>query len=105
MGRLGVSRAFGDKSLKTYVIADPDIITMPLKEGDDFLVLACDGLWDVVDIETVTDLVRQHTASKGLQAAAQVKRERERERRRKRERESERARENLNPRGWRLLHR
>lgn len=72
MGRLGVSRAFGDKSLKTYVIADPDIVTLQLAEGDDFLVIACDGLWDVVDVDTVTTLVRTHAAAKGLESAAQA---------------------------------
>ena len=33
MGRLGVSRAFGDKSLKDYVTSEPEIISMDLTEG------------------------------------------------------------------------
>jgi len=33
MGRLGVSRAFGDKSLKEYVTAEPEIVSLQLKEG------------------------------------------------------------------------
>ena len=62
MGRLGVSRAFGDQSLKTFVIADPDVVTLQLERGDDFLVLACDGLWDVVEPHTVEHFVRLHSA-------------------------------------------
>ena len=39
MGRLGVSRAFGDKALKPLVVADPDVLTVTLEDGDDFVVL------------------------------------------------------------------
>ena len=69
-GVLGVSRAFGDKVLKQWVPADPELVTLPLSPGDDFLVLACDGLWDVADNETVAELVRKHTAAAGLRKAA-----------------------------------
>ena len=67
MGRLGVSRAFGDKSLKPLVVADPDVLTVTLEDGDDFVVLACDGLWDVAGIDTVAELVHTHSKDKGLE--------------------------------------
>ena len=69
-GMLGVSRAFGDKALKQWVPADPEVATVPLSPGDDFLVLACDGLWDVADNETVAELVKKHSAAAGLKGAA-----------------------------------
>ena len=72
MGRLGVSRAFGDKSLKPLVIADPDVQTLTLEDGDDFVVLACDGLWDVAGIDTVAELVHTHSKDKGLEGVAQA---------------------------------
>eukprot|EP00967_Tisochrysis_lutea_P043238 scaffold52215_cov15-Tisochrysis_lutea.AAC.1 len=47
-GVLAVSRAFGDKPLKRYVIATPDIREESLRDDDEFLILASDGLWDVI---------------------------------------------------------
>jgi hypothetical protein len=47
-GVLAVSRAFGDRPLKRYVIPTPDIKDEVLTSEDDCLILASDGLWDVV---------------------------------------------------------
>jgi serine/threonine protein phosphatase PrpC len=47
-GVLAVSRAFGDRPLKRYVIPTPDIRDESLTQDDDCLILASDGLWDVV---------------------------------------------------------
>lgn len=57
-GVLAVSRAIGDKLLKTFVIPDPDVITHELSEDDAFLVLATDGLWDVMSNMDVTSAIR-----------------------------------------------
>jgi len=51
-GDLAVSRAFGDFSYKganaEKVIATPDFIVCPRDyAGDEFIILACDGIWDV----------------------------------------------------------
>ncbi len=61
-GVLAVSRAFGDRLLKRYVVAEPEIQEDTIEEGVDFLILASDGLWDVVSnqeavsiIESITD--------------------------------------------------
>jgi serine/threonine protein phosphatase PrpC len=43
-GVLAVSRAFGDRTLKPYVIADPEIKSKKLEQGDDFLIIASDGM-------------------------------------------------------------
>ena len=49
-GDLAVSRAFGDAHLKPYgVSATPELSAIGLTSTDAFLVLASDGLWDVVD--------------------------------------------------------
>lgn len=58
-GVLSVARAIGDKKLKQYVIGTPDITTHDLDETCDFLILACDGLWDVMDREKVTAFVSE----------------------------------------------
>ncbi|KAF7276137.1 hypothetical protein GWI33_010894 [Rhynchophorus ferrugineus] len=47
-GQLAVSRAIGDGYYKPHVTAIPDVREIPLDGGEDFLILACDGLWDVV---------------------------------------------------------
>jgi serine/threonine protein phosphatase PrpC len=49
LGLLSVSRAIGDVSLKPYVSPTPDVIEHTLEARDHFLLMACDGLWDVVD--------------------------------------------------------
>ena len=48
MGVLAMSRALGDRFLRPYVIADPEITFTRRAAQDEVLVLASDGLWDVV---------------------------------------------------------
>ncbi|KAF6259376.1 phosphatase 2C-like domain-containing protein [Scenedesmus sp. NREL 46B-D3] len=46
MGALAMSRAIGDHALRPYgVIADPDVAHYARRPGDEFLLLASDGLW------------------------------------------------------------
>jgi len=54
-GSLSVTRAFGDLELKKWVIPDPHIKSLKLMPTDTHLILACDGLWDVVTFKEVTD--------------------------------------------------
>lgn len=50
-GRLAVSRALGDQELKqpkveaNYVSAEPYMAKRTLQAGDEFMIIACDGLW------------------------------------------------------------
>ena len=46
-GQLAVSRAFGDKSLKSHLSSDPDIRFEDVTADCDLLILASDGLWKV----------------------------------------------------------
>jgi len=60
-GALAVSRAFGDCELKSEgVIAVPYISTTELKKEDDLLIVACDGLWDVMTDQEAVDLIREN---------------------------------------------
>ncbi|KAJ8759794.1 hypothetical protein K2173_009895 [Erythroxylum novogranatense] len=55
---LAMSRAFGDFRLKDYgVIALPRISYHRLTSSDQFLVLATDGVWDVLSNEQVVSIV------------------------------------------------
>ncbi|KGN47496.1 probable protein phosphatase 2C 11 [Cucumis sativus] len=58
-GILAVSRAFGDKLLKPYVVADPEIKEEEL-EGVDFIIIASDGLWNVISNEEAVALVQHN---------------------------------------------
>jgi serine/threonine protein phosphatase PrpC len=57
-GILAVSRALGDASLKPFVSSEPRIIEGYLKRENDFVVLACDGVWDVLTPKEVINIVR-----------------------------------------------
>lgn len=54
---LAVSRAFGDASLKRWVISEPEIRRHTLTAGCEFLVLASDGLWNKVSNQEAVDTV------------------------------------------------
>nr|ANC68271.1 protein phosphatase PP2C 2 [Dendrobium officinale] len=57
-GVLAMSRAIGDGYLKPYVTAEPEVTVTERKEEDEFLILASDGLWDVVTNEMACQIVR-----------------------------------------------
>lgn len=46
-GQLAVSRAFGDKNLKSHLRSDPDIQHADIDPDTEFIILASDGLWKV----------------------------------------------------------
>lgn len=66
-GILNVSRAFGDHMMKSVVVSTPSVNEIKLTNMDDFLVLACDGLWDFVDETTVLSIA-QDGLDRGLDA-------------------------------------
>jgi serine/threonine protein phosphatase PrpC len=53
---LSLSRAFGDEDSKPYISHIPDVVYTVIKQGD-IIVTACDGLWDVLSIEDVKQIV------------------------------------------------
>jgi protein phosphatase 1L len=55
---LAVSRAFGDRLLKRYVVATPDITEETVGPDDQLVVLASDGLWDVVSNDDAINLIK-----------------------------------------------
>mmetsp|Transcript_5749 Transcript_5749/g.14571 ORF Transcript_5749/g.14571 Transcript_5749/m.14571 type:complete len:573 (+) Transcript_5749:195-1913(+) len=48
-GNLSTSRSFGDAAMKQFIIPDPAFVTRKLSRGDEFIIVATDGLWDYVD--------------------------------------------------------
>lgn len=70
-GSLALSRAIGDFEFKQntslspeyqIVTSDPEIVEHKLTENDEFIVLACDGIWDCMTSEEVVDFVRREIA-------------------------------------------
>ncbi|GLJ30792.1 hypothetical protein SUGI_0610920 [Cryptomeria japonica] len=58
-GVLAMSRAIGDRYLKPSVIPDPDVTFTQRTEEDECLILASDGLWDVLSNEEVCRVARR----------------------------------------------
>lgn len=57
---LSLSRAVGDRFAKPVVTSEAEIMTFPVREGvDEFVVLASDGLWDVMTSQEVVDFVHE----------------------------------------------
>ncbi|CAH8339332.1 unnamed protein product [Eruca vesicaria subsp. sativa] len=63
LGVLAMSRAIGDNYLKPYVIPDPEVTVTDRTDEDECLILASDGLWDVVTNETACGVARMCLAA------------------------------------------
>lgn len=62
-GNLSVSRAIGDAKDKLFVIGEADVSTFDLDGTEDYMVVACDGLWDVLSGQEVVECVDSHLAN------------------------------------------
>ena len=80
-GNLNLSRALGDLKYKQaissklgraeqIITADPDITVHKLEKGDEFIVLACDGVWDCMTNQGVVDFVRPRISATSNNLAA-----------------------------------
>ncbi|CAN6359077.1 unnamed protein product [Urochloa humidicola] len=58
LGVLATSRSIGDYYLKPYVSAEPEVKVVERTDQDEFLILASDGLWDVVSNEVACKIAR-----------------------------------------------
>ncbi|CAL8469876.1 g9418 [Coccomyxa elongata] len=72
-GSLNLSRALGDMDYKQskdlgpaaqMVTAVPEVRALRLEPGDEFLILACDGIWDVLSNQQAVDFVRKRLAQR-----------------------------------------
>jgi len=59
MGILAMSRALGDKGLAPYVIPTPEIYKLKIDIDFEFIILACDGVWDVLGNQEAVDIVQE----------------------------------------------
>ncbi|KAK7942979.1 PP2C-domain-containing protein [Apiospora aurea] len=72
-GNLALSRAIGDFEFKKsaelapeqqIVTAYPDVVVHDISDDDEFLVIACDGIWDCQSSQAVVEFVRRGVAAK-----------------------------------------
>ena len=62
-GKLAISRTFGDRDFKRFgVTAEPDIVRRELQEGDEYVILASDGVWDKLSNQNAMGVVRDSIA-------------------------------------------
>ncbi|KAF0698357.1 Aste57867_11007 [Aphanomyces stellatus] len=66
-GILSMTRAIGDATLKPPISAEPDLFVHALGPTDKYLILACDGLWDVISNDKAAKIACR---SPSAQAAA-----------------------------------
>ncbi|BGP56913.1 hypothetical protein JCM8202_000869 [Rhodotorula sphaerocarpa] len=57
-GYLAVTRSLGDSQMKQFVVGSPYTTETTLRDDDDFLILACDGLWDVCTDQQAVDAIK-----------------------------------------------
>ena len=55
----------GDVENKPAVTSEPDIVSIELDGTEDYIVLACDGIWDVIRPSKVPQLVYAHLTGGG----------------------------------------
>lgn len=57
-GVLAVTRSLGDSYMKDLVLGSPYTTETEICPEDEFIIVACDGLWDVCDDSTAVKLIR-----------------------------------------------
>jgi len=62
-GVLAVTRSLGDISMKEFVIGEPELKSIPLIREHRYLILACDGLWDVISDQEAVDLISSESSA------------------------------------------
>ncbi|KAJ8751042.1 hypothetical protein K2173_016223 [Erythroxylum novogranatense] len=59
LGVLAMSRAIGDRYLRPWVIPVPEVTFTTRTDDDECIILASDGLWDVMKTEEVGEMARR----------------------------------------------
>lgn len=63
LGILSVTRSFGDHVMKKFVTSRPYTSRTEILPTDEFLIIACDGVWDVFDDSDAVNFVRDKIKS------------------------------------------
>jgi protein phosphatase PTC1 len=55
---ISVTRALGDHHMKQWLVNEPYFYATELQDTDSTLILACDGLWDVMEPQAALDFIK-----------------------------------------------
>lgn len=69
-GMLAVTRALGDMTMKEHVTSEPYTTETELTEGCSHVIVACDGIWDVLSDDQAAEIVLK--AASAQNAAQQL---------------------------------
>jgi serine/threonine protein phosphatase PrpC len=74
-GGLAVSRSLGDLEIKATgnIIPDAETICRKLEPKDEFIILACDGLWDVMSNSEAVAHVKNYRLAHGNHPTKEAK--------------------------------
>jgi len=61
-GQIIITRSLGDHLMKEFIIGTPYTHYEKLSDKDTWLIVACDGLWDVVEDQPAVDFVLEHSS-------------------------------------------
>lgn len=60
---IAITRALGDLTMKDWIISDPHVEGKEIEEDDELLILACDGVWEVLSDQEALDLIKDEDIS------------------------------------------
>lgn len=59
IGDLSLSRAFGDGDNSPYISQKPDVFLKKITPQTKYIVMACDGLWDIIESEDLGKIINK----------------------------------------------
>ena len=75
IGDLSLSRAFGDGDNAPYISHEPDIYYNTILPATKYIVMGCDGLWDVIPNEDLFKLLEEFSKKEKKNLAADLAKE------------------------------
>jgi serine/threonine protein phosphatase PrpC len=72
IGDLSLSRAFGDGDNAPYISQKPDVFYNKVTENTKYIVIACDGLWDVIENKELFALLESYKSNNSKNLAVNL---------------------------------
>lgn len=72
IGDLSLSRAFGDGDNAPYISQTPDVYYNKITQHTKYIVMACDGLWDVIENKELFELLEGYKSNNSKNLAVNL---------------------------------
>jgi serine/threonine protein phosphatase PrpC len=72
IGDLSLSRAFGDGDNAPYISQTPDVYYNKVTKNTKYIVMACDGLWDVIENKDLFELLESYKSNNSKNLAVNL---------------------------------